>query len=151
MLVIIVLLLLLFFYPSTLCVSFQWGDKDGETLCQLMKDAYEIVVHWRQNSFLILSGKAGKDFVLEWLDFMSIILSFIPLLLQCIVCFRCCCFRSLMPKKSKEYVACLGRRLVLWHNADISALLKRKGVFRTIIIQSTIQSESKPKKYCSNL
>ena len=30
-----------------------------------MRDAYETVVHWRRNSFLILSGKAGKDFVLE--------------------------------------------------------------------------------------
>ena len=37
------------FYPSTLCKDFQWGHKDGETLCQLMKDAYETVVHWRWN------------------------------------------------------------------------------------------------------
>ena len=33
------------FYPSTTCTSFQWGDKDGDTLCQLMRDAYETVVH----------------------------------------------------------------------------------------------------------
>ena len=53
------------FYPSTPCMGFQWGDKDGDSLCQLMRDAYETVVHWRRNSFLIPSGKAGKDFVME--------------------------------------------------------------------------------------
>ena len=30
-----------------------------------MRDAYETVVHWRRNSFLIPSGKAGIGFVME--------------------------------------------------------------------------------------
>ena len=47
------------------CVDFQCGDKDGETFCELIRDASEVVVHWRHNSVLVPSGKAGKDFVLE--------------------------------------------------------------------------------------
>ena len=51
--------------PCEPCVDFQWGDKDGATFCKLIGDAFEVVVHWRLNSFLVLSGKAGKDFDLE--------------------------------------------------------------------------------------
>ena len=29
------------------CVDFQWGDKDGETFCKLIGDAFEVVVYWR--------------------------------------------------------------------------------------------------------
>ena len=51
--------------PCEPCVDFQWGDKDGATFCKLIGDAFEVVVHWRLNSFLVPSGKAGKDFDLE--------------------------------------------------------------------------------------
>ena len=47
-------------YPSKPCVDFQWGDKDGEIFCELIRDAFEVVVHWRRNSFLVPSGKAGR-------------------------------------------------------------------------------------------
>ena len=30
-----------------------------------MRNTYETVDHWRQNSFLILSGKTDNDFVIE--------------------------------------------------------------------------------------
>ena len=32
-------------------VDFQWGDKAGATFCKLIGDAFEVVVHWRRNSF----------------------------------------------------------------------------------------------------
>ena len=41
------------------------GNKDDATFCKLIGDTFEVVVHWRRNSFLVPSGKAGKDFVLE--------------------------------------------------------------------------------------
>ena len=55
-----------FINPCEPCVDFQWGDKDGETFCKLIDDAFEVVVHWRHNRFLVTSGKAGKDFNLFW-------------------------------------------------------------------------------------
>ena len=46
-------------------VNFQWEDKDGATFCKSIGDSFEVVIRWRHNSFLIPSGKAGKDFALE--------------------------------------------------------------------------------------
>ena len=46
-------------------MEFQWGDKDGETYCKLIVDAFGVMVQWRRNSFLVPSGKDGEDFVLE--------------------------------------------------------------------------------------
>ena len=37
--------------PCEPCVDFQWGDKDNETFCKLIGDAFEVKVHWRHNSF----------------------------------------------------------------------------------------------------
>lgn len=38
-----------------------------ETVCELKRDSYafEVMVHRKTNSFLVPSGKAGKDFILE--------------------------------------------------------------------------------------
>jgi len=38
---------------------------DGEHFCNLVKDAYEEVMQWKRNCFLLPSGRAGKDFILE--------------------------------------------------------------------------------------
>ena len=45
--------------------DFLWGEKTGEVFSQLVSSAYEEVVHWRHNIFLIPSGRAGKTFVRE--------------------------------------------------------------------------------------
>ena len=45
--------------------DFLLGEKTGEVFSQLVSSAYEKVVHWRHNIFLIPSGKAGKAFVRE--------------------------------------------------------------------------------------
>ena len=128
------------FYPSTLCLDFQWGDKDGETLCQLMKDAYETVVHWRQNCFLIPLGKAGK------VELARLYHAYADNSTLHSITFIACCvlqvllFQKLHAKsKSKEHVASLEHRLVLWHNGDIPALLK-EGKCIQDHPQSTIQS-----------
>ena len=43
--------------------DFQWGDVHGQLVCNFMLSAYEKVVHWKPNVFLISFGKAGKRFV----------------------------------------------------------------------------------------
>ena len=136
------------FYPSTPCTGFQWGDKDGDTLCQLMRDAYETVVHWRRNSFLIPSGKAGKGFVMELARLYQAYAD--NSALHSIAFTACCVFQVLLlqkphaKSKSKEHVACLERRLLLWHNGDIPALLN-EGKCIQDHFQSAIQSGTKPR------
>ena len=135
------------FYPSTPCTGFQWGDKDGDTSCQLMRDVYETVVHWRRNSFLILSFKAGKGFVKELARLYQAYAD--NSALHSIAFTACCVFQVLLlqkphaKSKSKEHVACLERHLLLWHNGDIPALLN-EGKCIQDHLQSAIQSGTKP-------
>ena len=136
------------FYPSTSCTSFQWGDKDGDTLCQLMRDAYETVVHWRRNSFLIPSGKAGIGFVMELARLYQAYTD--DSALHSIAFTACCVFQVLLlqkphaKSKSKEHVASLECHLLLWHNGDIPALLN-EGKCIQDHLQSAIQSGTKPR------
>ena len=48
-----------------MCMDFKWGEVDGEIFCKSIKDAYEEVMHWKRNCFLLPSGRVGKDLVLE--------------------------------------------------------------------------------------
>ena len=74
------------------------------------------------------------------------ILPFIPLPLLLVVCFRCSVLlqKPHAKSKSKEHVACLERRLLLWHNGDIPALLN-EGKCIQDHLQSAIQSGTKPR------
>ena len=136
------------FYPSTPCVDFQWGDKDGETFCDLMRDAYETVVHWRRNSFLVPSGRVGKNFVLELARLYQAYAN--NSTLHSVALTACCVFQVLLlqkphsKSKSKEHVECLERRLVLWHQGDIAALVK-EGKCIQDHLHCYIQSEPRPR------
>lgn len=45
--------------------SFQWGESSGDDCIRSINDAYEEIVTWRRNVFLLPSGKAGKAFIKE--------------------------------------------------------------------------------------
>ena len=45
--------------------SFSWGNFDSETIIAHMKEAYDEVVHWKMNLFLIPFGSVGKSFITE--------------------------------------------------------------------------------------
>ena len=112
------------------CVDFRWGDVDGETLYQRMRDTYEIVVHWRQNKFLIPSGKSGKDFVLELARLYQAYAdnsSLHSIALTACSVFRCCCCRNPMLKVNLRNIriTCLERHLALWQCGDLAALLRK--------------------------
>ena len=96
-------------------VEFQWGDKDDETFCKLIGDAFEVVVHWRHNSFLVPPGKAGEDFVLELAKLYHVYADNTTLhsvaLTACCV-FRYCYFRSLMTEVNPR-IMCIAWNVVL--------------------------------------
>ena len=128
---------------SIIRVDFQWGDKDDETFCKLIGDAFEVVVHWRCNSFLVPSGKAGKDFVLELARLYDAYAD--NTTLHSIAFTACCVFQVLLLQKpyarskSKDHVHCLECRLKLWHCGDIDSLVKEGKDH----LQSTIHSGPK--------
>ena len=45
--------------------NFQWSEKHGEYLMQIVDHCYDEAVHWRRNLFKIPSGKAGVAFLQE--------------------------------------------------------------------------------------
>ena len=110
------------------CVDFQWGDSDGKTFCELIRDAFEVVVHWRCNNFLVPSGKAGNNFVLELARLYQAYAD--NSALHSIALTTCCVFQVLLlqkphaKSKSRDYVHCLEHRLDLWYRGDITALVK---------------------------
>ena len=106
-----------------------WGTHSENDLRQIISAAYEEVVHWRKNLFLVPTGASGKKFVRETAKFidyfncssesfsdisMKILMIMPSLLLQ----------KPGYKSKSKVHSECLSRRLVKWEDGDFDALLK---------------------------
>ena len=107
--------------------NFQWGEKDGEYLIQIVDRCYDTVVHWRRNLFKIPSGKVGVAFVHELsllfqayaessaLEGVALKAAMIlpALLLQ----------KPHARSRTKEHTKHLKRRLNLWKDGDLVSLL----------------------------
>jgi hypothetical protein len=51
--------------PTCSQLDFQWGQLDGQTFCEMIDTAYNDIIHWKRNIFLLPSGAAGKSFIQE--------------------------------------------------------------------------------------
>ena len=51
--------------PETRQSPFIWGSHTKNDLCQIVNGAYEEIVFWRKNVFMLPSGAAGKAYVKE--------------------------------------------------------------------------------------
>ena len=104
-----------------------WGDLQGVELHQTMKETFDEVVHWRRNLFQVLSGSAGKAFVAElawpyqaYADGSS---------LESVALMACSVAPILLlqkpgrTSKSKDHTIHLQRRLDLWLNGELRALV----------------------------
>ena len=108
--------------------NFRWGEIDGTTMQGVINESYNEIVHWKRNLFKVPSGKAGKGFVRELtrllnafaevsaLEVIALKAAFVmpALLLQ----------KPHKRSKAKEHSSHLERRLGLWNNGSIDALLK---------------------------
>ena len=107
--------------------SFTWGKLDAFSFTNSLEAAYNEVTHWRKNHFSVPLGNVGKKFVeelgrlfrafavgsaLESVALRAITVMSI-LLLQ----------KSSFNTKSKDDSLCLERRLKLWAEGDINALV----------------------------
>ena len=104
-----------------------WGKCSVSLIEKKITSAYEKIVHWKKNIFLLPSGKAGKDFinemtrlVCEWnndspLKTISLkALMIMPsLLLQ----------KPSKTSKAKDHTDALKRRILLWKEGDIENLV----------------------------
>ena len=124
--------LFIVYTPSLLnpCTDFQWGEINGQILCNFILSAYEEVVHWRINVFLVPFGKAGRSFVLELTDCIKLV--FVEdSALHSIALMPCNC--SVMQplllqnpckcSKVKDHSHHLSRRLDLWKKGSFDELM----------------------------
>ncbi|MDA8002882.1 MAG: hypothetical protein MPL62_16485, partial [Alphaproteobacteria bacterium] len=108
--------------------TFKWSDKvSGDRFAAAILDAYGEVVKWKRNVFLIPSGKVGDHFVSETSRLLRAFGESTPL--------ESVAFTAVMVmphlllqkphsrSKVKDHVKCLERRLSLWQQGDIPALL----------------------------
>ena len=132
-------------YTSANGVTFSWGDVNGPDFRQAINAAYAEVTHWRRNVFLVPSGEAGKEFVLELarlfrtyaessaLESIALTAAMVlpTLLLQ----------KPPGQSKAKDHVLCLGRRMQLWKNGNINEL-----VIEGRVIQEHLESGGSAKR-----
>ena len=54
-------------WPIPTCPQpdFQWGLRDRKALCDMIDEAYDEIIRWKHNIFLLPSGSVGKSFVRE--------------------------------------------------------------------------------------
>ena len=107
--------------------NFQWGEKDGKTFCTSISSAYSEVVHWRRNIFMIPSGKTGKAFIRELASLYQAYAD--ATALECVALKACTVMQCLLlqkphaKSKAKEHAVHLERRLKLWREGNVEALV----------------------------
>ena len=125
--------------PSCSQPNFQWGSKDGKAFCDMIDEAYDDIVHWKRNIFLLPSGVAGKSFIQE---ITRLLLAFAEgSALECIALKASFVMQILLlqkpsrKSKSKDHVNHLKRRLELWKQG-YSISYSRGEVYSTLSPQS---------------
>ncbi len=107
--------------------NFTWGDLPGADLCNKMREINNEVVHWRRNLFQIPSGSAGNAFVNELARLYQAYADTSSLesiaLTACSVAPILLLQKPSRTSKSKDHVMHLQRRLTLWSNGQLQALL----------------------------
>ena len=106
---------------------FTWGPHDGQSFIETVTAAYDEVVHWRPNLFLVPFGNAGKQFVLELARLYRAFaegsaLESIALKATTVLTILAL-QRPFRNSKAKTHSHYLGRRLTTWLNGDLQDLL----------------------------
>ena len=97
-------------------------------MIQLINEAYDVVVQWKRNIFLVPSGKVGKAFVSEITCLVrgyAEATAFEGIALKAVVVMQVLLLQKPHARsKSRDHVQHLSRRLDLWKNGDVQALIR---------------------------
>ena len=108
--------------------NFQWGSLKGEEFRSIIRLAYDEVVHWRRNIFLLPSGKFGKEFIRVLTSLFTAYsqgsalesVALEAIMVACVLLLQ----KPHSKSKSKDHVRTLERRLRAWHGGEIEGLMK---------------------------
>ena len=113
--------------PTISDPDFTWGKLSGREFCDQISEAYEEVVHWKRNVFMIPSGNAGKKFVNQLASLFQAYAD--QSTLECIAMKAAVVMQVVLlqkpaaKSKARDHAAHLDRRLSMWINGDIEPLL----------------------------
>jgi len=108
--------------------SFQWSESvSGEAFSTAIRAAYEEIVRWKRNIFMLPSGKIGERFVLEMARLFKSFGESTPLesiaLKAAMVLPQLLLQKPSRNSRVKDHIKCLQRRMSLWDDGDIQALV----------------------------
>ena len=113
---------------STQSLRYKWGTYQDYLFERNLSLAYEKIVYWKKNLFLLPSGQAGKSFIDEMSRLINEWIRESPL--------KDIAFKAIMvmpglllqkpsrKSKSKDHLTSLENRMKLWHAGEITELLK---------------------------
>ena len=106
----------------------KWGSLEGEVaITREVHSIYDEIVKWRKNIFLVPRGKVGTDLIKEIIRLLKLFINptkwsrlalallhiFLPLMLQ----------KPSSKSKARDHVKYLEKRLKLWKEGDLKAIL----------------------------
>ena len=120
--------------------KFYWNERKGSDFLRDLDTAYEQIVYWRQNLFLLPIGKAGKKFIREitslincWIDNTALK----PIALKSIMVMPALLLQKpSRTSKSKDHFLALSRRIELWEKGNINELLHEGVTIQTLLNSS---------------
>ena len=108
--------------------NFAWGETDTVTFCKSIREAYDEVINWRKNCFQVPLGSIGKSFVAEMAKLYDSFASGSALesiaLTATIILPILLLQQPHKRSKSKEHIKYLEKRLKIWKDRDLAALIR---------------------------
>ena len=127
-------------------VSFAWGNTNGDVFMKSILSAYEEVVHWRRNLFLVPSGSTGKSFVRELARLIRTLAedsALAPVAMTAIMTMPHLLLQKPTPKsRSKDHVLHLDRRLIMWRAGNIEGLMEESRAILVRLVTQHSRNES---------
>ena len=117
--------------------KFYWNERKGSNFLRDLDTAYEQIVYWQQNLFLLPTGKVGKKFIREiirlincWIDKTALK----PIALKSIMVMPALLLQKpSRTSKSKDHFLALTRRIELWEKGNINDLLHEGVTIQTLL------------------
>ncbi|CAB3982253.1 Hypothetical predicted protein [Paramuricea clavata] len=105
-----------------------WGDISYASFFDVVNGIYNEIVHFRRNIFNIPSGRAGKNYIEEltfWIKQFNSNSDLNPIALKAFMVLPSLILQKpSATSKSKDHSAAILRRLALWKQGDLVALMK---------------------------
>ena len=126
--------------------TFRWGRLDGRDFAHTVHCAYNEIVHWKRNVFMVPSGKIGKAFIKELTSLFTAYAQGTALESIALEAAMTACALLLqkphLASKSREHVAALERRLRAWSDGDIDGLLREGRTIQKHLRPNSVNTRS---------